>query len=214
MFVRDRMTPNPITVTEDTPFQEALRLVRERRIRRLPVLDSAGNLIGIVSEKDLLYAAPSPRALSIFELHYHLAKLKLAPIINRKVITTTPDTPLEEAARIMVDHHIGALPVLEDGRLVGIITETDIFKTFLELLGAREGGLRLTLHVADQPGVLAALTSEIARRGGNIIALGAFHGPDPVHRYVVVKVQDGQMAGLVQALGALGQEVTDVRESS
>lgn len=212
MLVRDRMTPNPITVTEDTPFQEALRLVREKRIRRLPVMDSEDNLIGIVTEKDLLYAAPSPRALSIFELHYHLAKLKLAPIINRKVVTTTPDTPLEEAARIMVDHHIGALPVLEEGCLVGIITETDIFKTFLELLGARESGLRLTLHVANQPGVLAALTTEIARRGGNIIALGAFHSPDPNNRYVVVKLQGVPADELVAALEALGQEVTDVRQ--
>jgi len=207
------MTPDPITVTEDTPFQEALRLVREKRIRRLPVMDNQNNLIGIVTEKDLLYAAPSPRALSIFELHYHLAKLKLAPIINRKVITTTPDTPLEEAARIMVDHHIGALPVEEEGRLVGIITETDIFKTFLELLGAREPGQRLTLHVANQPGVLAALTTEIARRGGNIIALGAFHSPDPDSRYVVVKLQGVPADELVAALEALGQEVTDVRQS-
>lgn len=212
MLVRDRMTPNPITVTEDTPFQEALRLVREKHIRRLPVVDGEGNLVGIVSEKDLLYAAPSPRALSIFELHYHLAKLKLAPIINRKVITTTPDTPLEEAARIMVDYHIGALPVLENGQLVGIITETDIFKTFLELLGARENGLRLTLHVPDRPGVLAALTGEIARYGGNIIALGAFNSPDPANRYVVVKIRDAHAGDLVQKLAALGQEITDVRE--
>lgn len=213
MLVKDRMTPDPITITEDTPFQDALKLIRDRRIRRLPVLDHQGKLVGIVAEKDLLYAAPSPAtALSIFEVHYHLARLRISQVMHRKVITTTPETTVEEAAQMMADHRIGCLPVMSEGKLVGIITETDIFKTFLEMLGTREHGLRLTLRVPDRKGVLAAIATEIARLDGNILNVATLPADEPGYRYLIIKQQGASQAALIPALEALGDEVIDSRE--
>ncbi|HID86367.1 MAG TPA: CBS domain-containing protein [Anaerolineae bacterium] len=213
MLVRDRMTRDPVTVTPETSFQEALKIIRERKIRRLPVLDERGHLVGIVAEKDLLYASPSPAtSLSIFEMHYLLAKLRVKDIMTREVITTTGDTPLEDAACLMVTRKIGCLPVVEDGQVVGIITETDIFKTFVELLGGGKRGLRLTLRVPERKGVLAAITGEITKRGGNILNLGTFAGADPTERFLVIRVQEVSREELIPALEALGEKVIEARE--
>ncbi len=213
MLVHDRMSRHPITVRPDVPIHEALQIMRREKIRRLPVLDENGKLVGIVAEKDLLYASPSSaKALNVYELQYLLAKLTVGDVMTRNVITVTEFTPLEEAARIMVDNKIGALPVMRGDQLVGIITETDIFKVFLELLGAREKGLRLTLLVPEAKGVLASLTGTIAELGGNIIALGTFKGEDPTNRIVVVKVEDVDKDKLLNAIRSQVLEVIDIRE--
>jgi len=207
------MSRHPITVRPDVPIHEALQIMRREKIRRLPVLDENGKLVGIVAEKDLLYASPSSaKALNVYELQYLLAKLTVGDVMTRNVITVTEFTPLEEAARIMVDNKIGALPVMRGDQLVGIITETDIFKVFLELLGAREKGLRLTLLVPEAKGVLASLTGTIAELGGNIIALGTFKGEDPTNRIVVVKVEDVDKDKLLNAIRSQVLEVIDIRE--
>ncbi len=213
MLVRDRMSRHPITVRPEVPIHEALQIMRREKIRRLPVLDENDRLVGIVAEKDLLYASPSSaKALNVYELQYLLAKLTVGDVMTRNVITTTEFTPLEEAAKVMVDNKIGALPVMRGDQLVGIITETDIFKVFLELLGAREKGLRLTLLVPEAKGVLASLTGTIAELGGNIIALGTFKGEDPTNRIVTVKVEDVDKDKLLSAIRSLILEVLDVRE--
>jgi len=212
MLVRERMTVHPITIHEDTPVAEALSFMRQNRVRRLPVLDRQGRLAGIVSEKDLLYASPSPAtSLSVYEIHYLLSRLKVKEVMTREVITVCPDCPLEEAARIMVDHKIGGLPVVEDGQLVGIITETDLFKVFLEMLGAREQGLRATISVEDRPGVLAALTAEVARAGGDILSLGTFYGRDRTHGTITMKVRGVEESALRAALEKAGAQVLDLR---
>ncbi len=214
MLVRDRMSRHPITVRPDVPIHEALQIMRREKIRRLPVLDENDRLVGIVAEKDLLYASPSSaKALNVYELQYLLAKLTVGDVMTRNVITTTEFTPLEEAAKVMVDNKIGALPVMRGDKLVGIITETDIFKVFLELLGAREKGLRLTLLVPEAKGVLASLTGTIAELGGNIIALGTFKGEDLTNRIVTVKVEDVDKDKLLNAIRSLVLEVLDVREA-
>jgi acetoin utilization protein AcuB len=207
------MSRHPITVRPDVPIHEALQIMRREKIRRLPVLDENDRLVGIVAEKDLLYASPSSaKALNVYELQYLLAKLTVGDVMTRNVITTTEFTPLEEAAKVMVDNKIGALPVMRGDKLVGIITETDIFKVFLELLGAREKGLRLTLLVPEAQGVLASLTGTIAELGGNIIALGTFKGEDPTNRIVTVKVEGVDKDKLLNAIRSLVLEVLDVRE--
>src|SRR4030042_4271441 len=110
MLVSDLMTRDPVTVTDKTPIDDALSLMRDKKVRRLPVLNAKGELVGIVAEKDILYASPSPAtSLSIHEIHYLLAKLTVAEIMTKKVITVTEDTPLEEAARVMADARQGAL---------------------------------------------------------------------------------------------------------
>jgi len=212
MLVHERMSKRPITVTEDTPVDEALKLMRDKKVRRLPVLDKKGELVGIVSEKDVLYVSPSPAtSLSIFEIHYLLSQLKVGEIMTRDVITVSEYTPLEEAARIMDDNKIGGLPVTRDGKLVGIITESDLFRTFVEILGARDQGVRLSMLVSDQPGILADITRAIADMGGNIVSLGTFLGEDPTNRLITVKVADVAEDELVAEIEHLVLKVTDAR---
>jgi acetoin utilization protein AcuB len=214
MFVRDRMSSEPVTVKADTPFQDALKLMRDHRFRRLPVVDRNDRLVGIVSERDLLYASPSPAtSLSVWELNYLLSKLEVGEIMTRDVISTTPDTPIEEAARVIVDERIGGMPVVDaDKRVVGVITETDIFKTFVEMFGGGQAGVRLTLRVPERRGVLAQLAQTIYNLGGNIVSVGSFWGEAPNERELVVKVHDVSQAELVDTLESLGDHVVDARE--
>ena len=212
MLVRERMSQTPVTIAADVPITEALRVMRENGVRRLPVLDEAGKMIGIVSENDLLYASPSPAtSLSIHEMHYLLSQLLVAELMTTDVIAVMPDTPLEEAARIMADNKIGGLPVVSEGDLVGIITETDVFKVLLELLGAREAGIRLTMEIPERRGEMARITTRIAQLGGNIRALGTFLGDDPSTAIVTVKVDGVPSDALLAAMRDLNVDVLDTR---
>ena len=212
MLVRERMSKHPITIAEDTPINHALELMRDERVRRLPVLNKKGELVGIVSERDLLYASPSPAtSLSIHEIHYLVSKITVDEVMTRDVFTVSEYTPLEEAARIMADNKIGGLPVVRDGKLVGIITESDLFKIFIEILGARDMGVRLSMLVPEQPGILADITRAIADMGGNIISLGTFLGEDPTNRLITVKVADVPEDKLVAEMKALALEIGDAR---
>ncbi len=214
MLVKQRMSPHPFTISVDTPVTEALSLMRQKHIRRLPVVDKKGRLAGIVSEKDLLYASPSPAtSLSVYEVGYLLSKLQVKEVMSQQVITITGDAPIEEAACAMVDNKIGGLPVLEEGKMVGIITETDVFKTMLEMLGAREPGVRLTVEARDKPGVLSLITGKIAELDGDIVALGTFRGDDRTHSIITIKVSGVDQAALTQAMEGLSAKVVDIRES-
>ncbi len=197
MLVGERMTPNPTVITNRATVGQALELVEQHRVRHLPVVDDSENLVGIVSEKELLRA---PHDAGVEQ------------VMTTSVVTVTEYTALEEAARIMADHRISSLPVVRHGRLVGLVTETDLFRIFLELLGAREHGVRLTMLVPEEKGMLASLTGEIARLGGNILALSTFLGEDPTNRLVTVKVADVPQSKLVAIMEALGMEIVDVRE--
>jgi acetoin utilization protein AcuB len=149
--------------------------------------------------------------LSIHEIHYLISKITVSEVMTRDVITVNEYTPLEEAARIMADNKIGGLPVVRDGKLVGIITESDLFKIFTEILGARDMGVRLSMLVPEQPGVLADITRAIADMGGNIISLGTFLGEDPTNRLITVKVADVPQDDLVAEMKALALEIEDAR---
>ena len=214
MLVGERMTKDPIVIRDDTPIDKALKTMQDNKVRRLPVLNDKGALVGIVSERDLLFASPSPAtSLSIYELHYLLSRITVAAVMTAEVITVTEDTPLEEAARIMADNRIGGLPVERKGDLVGIITETDLFKIFLELLGAREAGVRLTMLVPDEKGMLAKVTSEITKLGGDIVSLGTFLGEEPTNVLLTIKVQDVKEEDLVKAMEPLAMKIVDVRRA-
>lgn len=214
MLVRDRMTKRPITIHDEASVDEALQLMHEEHIRRLPVLDKHGRLVGIVSELDLLKVSPSPAtSLSMWEIPYLLSKIKMRDIMTKDVITVAEDTPLEEAARIMADNKIGGLPVMRDDKLVGIITETDMFKIFLEMLGAREKGVRLSMLIPEEKGTLAKIASTIAGLGGNILALGTIMGEDPTNRELAIKVADVPIEQLVSAMEGLGMKILDAREA-
>ncbi len=206
------MTERPITVDENTPVDRALRLMRDEKVRRFPVLDKRGRLVGMVSEKDLLTISPSPAtSLSMYEIPYLLSKIKVRDTMTRDVISVTEDTPLEEAARIMADSKIGGLPVTRDGKLVGIITETDLFKVFLEMLGAREAAVRLSMLIPERKGTLAKIAGRVAELGGNILALGTIMGEDPTNRLLTIRVTDISEEQLVSAVEDLGVETLDAR---
>ncbi|GER79968.1 MAG: CBS domain-containing protein [Anaerolineales bacterium] len=206
------MSRPPITIGPEMSINDALALFKKERIRRAPVI-KGGKLVGIVSEKDLLNASPSPATtLSIWEMNYLLSKLTVAEVMTKNVITVAEDTPIEEAARIMADNKIGGLPVVKGARVVGIITETNLFKMFLELMGARERGVRATALIEDQPGMLAKVTRTIADAGGNFIAFGQFVGEDVNTRVITFKVNGMDQAQVKKVLTPLIKKLWDIRE--
>ena len=212
MLVAERMSHPVLTIHPDIPIQDALNFMRKEHIRRLPVVDKRGRLVGIITEVDLLHASPSDvSSLSVHELTYLLSKITVEEIMTREVITIENDTPIEEAARIMADTKIGGLPVMREGQVVGIITETDLFKIFLELLGAREQGVRLSVIVPNIPGELAQLTSAIFNAGGNIVSLGTALGQSSENRELIVKVTGVTDQELKKAITPFIEQFVDIR---
>ncbi len=178
MFVRERMTVNPFTVTENTPIFEAGELLRKNNIARLPVVKD-GKVIGIITQEDLLKVSPSAATtLSVWELNYVLSKIQVKDGMTKNPVIISPDATLEEAAMIMRDKKVGALPVVEDEKLIGIITESDVFDAFLDLMGLKRTGTRLTVDLEDRIGAIADLTEIIKEQGINIISMALFHRPD------------------------------------
>lgn len=216
MLVEDCMTLNPITATPETTHKQAAEMMREHHIHHLPVVTKEGKLAGIVVEEDLLAAQPSPATtLSIYEIHGLLSRLKLKDIMSQKVFTTTPDCPLEEAARLMLEQDIGCLPVMQDDRVIGIITDTDIFRSLVMLLGGGQEGARFTLHLAHKPGKLAQVAKTVADAGGNITSITTWHSNKDDRAYMTIKEQGADYATLKQALDDLADvDVVDLRDSS
>ncbi len=212
MLVKERMKHPVITVKPDMPIMDTLNMMKREGIRRTPVVDGHGKLIGIVSDKDLLNAGPSDAtSLSVWEVNYLLSKIKVHDVMSHDVITIHEDTPIEEAAYIMASNKIGGLPVTRDGSIVGIITETDLFKVMLEMMGAREPGVRVTALVPEKVGELAVVTEAIAKEKGNIIALGMFSGEESTHRILTLKVEGISQEKLRALIEPLVVAVTDVR---
>jgi acetoin utilization protein AcuB len=212
MFVRDCMSSPAVSVTPDTPYQAALKMMRDGNFRRLPVVDKHGRLAGIVSERDLLHASPSPASsLSIWELNYLLTKLTVSQVMTRAIIITTPNTPIEHAASLMVANKIGGLPVVDEhDHVIGVITETDIFKAFVEMLDGKEG-VRLTLDLPEEENLPFAFMESIYRLGGTLAALGSVSLKDGCRRFVVV-VHHLHLAELDEPLRLLGPYLVDAFE--
>ena len=211
MLVKERMSKPVITVRPDMPILEALNLLQQEKIRRAPVVKD-GKMVGIISDKDLLNASPSDAtSLSVWEINYLMSKVEVEDVMTRDVLTITEDTPLEEAARVMADNKVGGLPIMRDGRVAGIITETDLFKILLELMGARETGVRVTALVPDKLGELAAITDAIAESGGSFLSFGQFAGDDTQTRVVTFKVTGIDEETARTSIEPLVENVIDVR---
>ena len=211
MLVGERMSRPVITIPPDMPIVDALALMKRERIRRTPVVKD-GKLAGIVSDKDLLNASPSPAtSLSVWEMNYLLSKICVKDVMTKKVLSVSEDTPIEEAARIMADNKIGGLPVVRGEHIVGIITETDLFKIFLELMGAREMGVRVTALILEERGQLAKLTQGISAAGGNFVAFGQFSGENTSNRLITFKVSGLDEAQVLELTRPLVERVIDIR---
>jgi acetoin utilization protein AcuB len=213
VLIRERMSRPVISITPDMPINDALAMFRKERIRRAPVIKD-GKLVGIVSERDLLYASPSAvTVLSVWEMHYMMSKVNVRQVMSKKVLTVKEDTPIEEAARIMADSKIGGLPVMGSaGRVTGIITETDLFKVFLELMGARRKATRVTALISDNPNQLSKVTKAIAQHGGNFISFGMFAGNDANSNLITFKVNGLSNDEVKQALGRIVLKFRDIRQ--
>jgi acetoin utilization protein AcuB len=208
------MTVNPVTVTVDATLPDIARLMHDKKIRRVPVMDKNGKLAGIISDRDVRENMPSPATtLSKWEINTLLDKLRASEIMTSPVLVTAPDCPLEEAARVLLEKKIGALPVVKDGDLVGIVTETDFFRAFVDMLsGGDVPGLRLVLRVERHKGILATLANIINENGGGIIAIATENDPDSKHKKVLVKEEGAAAAAVRKALAEVDIEVLDVRE--
>ncbi len=212
MLVGERMTSPVLFVSPDMPVQDALAQMRKERVSRYPVMKK-GKMVGIVSEDDLLNASPSDvTSLSVFEINYLLSKITVERVMTHEVVTVNEDTPLEEAARLMADHRIGGIPVMRGEEVVGMITQTDIFRIFLEMLGGRQSGWRVIVLVKNEKGILHRLTKAIDDIGGNIIALITYAGEELPHGEITMKIDQVDEMALRQALSPFVTEIRDIRE--
>jgi acetoin utilization protein AcuB len=202
MLVKDWMSPAPLTVSPETPVLEALRLLKERGFRRLPVVEGA-KLIGIVTDKDLKDAMPSKATtLSVWEMNYLLAKLTVREVMATEVLTLNALETIEDAALRMQERKLGGVPVLDNaGALVGILTVTDVLGALVRVLGLKEGGVRVTLEVPDQPGALGVAVEAI--KPSNILSV-ATAGLREGQRRFVLRVNGEGLDGLADRLRAAG----------
>ncbi len=209
MFVKDRMTTNPVTVTETTPIVEAGEIFRKNNFARLPVVRD-GKLVGIITREDLLKVTPSAATtLSVWELNYVLSKLQVKDAMTKNPITIRPDVTLEEAALLMREKEIGALPVVEDDSLIGIITESDIFEAFLDLMGLKETGTRLAIDLENRIGAVADLTEFLKQQGVSIISMAIFHRTNQSGE-LVLRLDSTKTDSLVADLKTKGYKVLHV----
>ena len=215
MLVRDCMTRNPITVRPSGDPLAALAVLNAGRFRHLPVTEDDGTLVGIVARPGLemfLAQAGSPGVMK--------RQHRIDQMMTRTVATVWPDCPLEEAASLMVRLKVGSLPVVEDNRVVGIITETDIFKQFAAVLSGSPGSVRLTVQLSDVPGQLAELAGRIARAQGNISSMVTFTAGRPGRQNITLRVEGiasevllGTLEGMVgvEVLGVPGRQESSER---
>ncbi|MCJ7717502.1 MAG: CBS domain-containing protein [Anaerolineales bacterium] len=215
MFVKDRMTPDPICGHPDMAVTEAQDLMLSKGFRHLPIVIDSNKLVGLITRTSLRSALPSDISrFSRFEVSYTLSKIKVRSVMVKNVITIEPDIPIENAACLMADKLIGTLPVVQDDRLVGIISDSDLFTTMTSLLGARIPGIRVTVQQPDQSGVIARLTSVIADAGG-FLSVCVGYSPEGTPRQWVslYKVQNIEEDRLVELITSIEDTtILDIRQ--
>ena len=215
MLVKEVMTPHPVVIEPDMPVTRAQRLMKEDKIRHLPVIRKGKGLVGLITRDALTRALPSElSSLSIWEINYHLAHIKVRDVMVKKVLTVTEDVTVEEAAQIMIDQKIGSLPVMRDGQLVGIVTDIDLMEALSNLMGWRQPGVRVTVQVPDEKGQLAQIATAIAFAGGLLAGGGSYPAAEPLKANIVFKVRDVPLDELRALLGGMeGVEILDIRDS-
>jgi acetoin utilization protein AcuB len=190
MIVERRMRKNPVWVDEEDSMKKAIDLLKEKGIRHLPVLRDGEKLVGIVSDRDIKAASPSPAtSLEIREIYYLLDKIKIKQIMTKKPYTVSMGTPVEEAALIMREKKIGALPVVKDGKLIGIITETDILDAFLDAVGISRPGYRIEVALPNTQGQLFRVAKLLNELDVNIVSVVTASAEDPEKKILVLRIE-------------------------
>ncbi len=209
MRIRDVMTRNPITVDQDTLVLDAQKIMKQSNIRRLPVVEK-GKLVGIITQHDLLEASPSPAtSLSIHELNYLLSKMQVKEIMKKNPITLTPDTPFEEALKIGQQKKIGSFPVLEDGKLVGITTESDVVRFLISALGLNEEGSRITIEgLGGKLGDLQKIISIVDQHKTVILSMISSPRPAKKDWMIVLRLKTAHPDPIVTDFRKAGFNVT------
>lgn len=211
MTVSKNMTINPVTTTPDMGVFEAFELMKNEGVQRLPVLDNDGNLVGIISEKNITSAA-ADREVSIVEFALLLSKIKVGDVMTKEVITVSVDDPVELAARKMSDNDISILPVVDNnGKLVGVVSRSDLFRLLLELFGTRHYGIRVTFRIKDQKGVIAKLAIALEKIGANIVSIGNLDS-DQGYSTIIMKINGVEESLIKDALTPLVDGNLDIRE--
>jgi acetoin utilization protein AcuB len=172
MLIKDWMTREPITITDETSMIKAIHLMKQHRFRRLPVVHQ-GQLVGMVTDRDLKEASPSKATtLDVHELYYLLAELQVKEIMTRDPLSVSQDDTVERAAQLMLEHTISGLPVVNaGGQLVGIITQSDVFRAFMHITGIRQGGVQFALRLEDRPGLIKEVVDLLRARGARFVSL-------------------------------------------
>jgi acetoin utilization protein AcuB len=197
------MTPNPITIRPDSDYLAAIAIMRAGRFRHLPVIDQDGHLAGLVSVKDLrAVSTEAAGSLRPQAIQSDGVLVRVGEIMTRDVFTIPPDYPLEEAARLMVEHKIGCLPVVENGKPVGIITDTDIFQTLVVMLGGGSQTIRVSVQVNNIPGQIAELCQRVAAVGGNILSIASHPARGPERMNLTLRVESVPLDTLLEAVAA------------
>ena len=211
MTVSKNMTINPVTTTPDMGVFEAFELMKNEGVQRLPVLDNDGNLVGIISEKNITSAA-ADREVSIVEFALLLSKIKVGDVMTKEVITVSVDDPVELAARKMSDNDISILPVVDhEGKLVGVVSRSDLFRLLLELFGTRHYGIRVTFRIKDQKGVIAKLAIALEKIGANIVSIGNLDS-DQGYSTIIMKINGVDENLIKDTLSPLVDGNLDIRE--
>jgi acetoin utilization protein AcuB len=192
MLIKDWMTRDPITITEETSMIKAIHIMKERRFRRLPVV-SADKLVGMITDRDLKEASPSKATtLDVHELYYLLAELQVREIMTRNPLSVNENDTVEHAAQVMLEHTISGLPVVDaGGKVVGIITQSDVFRAFMHITGVLQGGVQFALQLEDRPGVLKEAADLLRAKGGRMVSLlTAYPSPESNQREVYIRVKN------------------------
>lgn len=212
MKVRERMSRDPVVATPETSVVDAFQLMQDHKVRRLPVMVK-DKLVGIVTAKDLNKVSPSPAtSLSIFEINYLLNKTKIKDVLPRNinVITIQADANVERAAALMREHEIGGIPVLEGDKLVGIITETNIFDAFIDILGVNRVGTRIDLEVDEKVGAVAEVAGIIAEYGVSIENIVMVEKERTATYEFILRIDTTEADDVVKTLKERGFKVVEV----
>ncbi|MEW5725601.1 MAG: CBS and ACT domain-containing protein [Thermodesulfobacteriota bacterium] len=207
MLVKNWMTRDVVTVAEDLSMLEASQVMREKKVRLLPVLSKNGELVGIVSDRDIKAASPSKATtLDMHELYYLLSKLKVKEVMTKKPYTIGPDDTVDKAAVYLLEKRISGLPVVDGGRLVGILTKGDVFRVLTSITGVYRGGVLLAFELEDRAGSIREVADEIRSAGGRMVSILTSYGNAPEGRrhvfYRVVDLRDDEFEALIETLKA------------